>query len=94
MDTTGTGEAYARWYQGPAQQSFVSGLPNGVVHVRIRGRAAKDGSWSAWSTPTRIRIQHPSLTKAFTLLGIGLFVFVVIAGYVGYMSTREQRAVA
>ncbi len=88
LDTTGTGNDFARWYQGAATQSFVSGMSDGTVLARVRGRSHGQ-AWSAWSAPVRIEIAHHSMTKALTLMFIGFAVFLIIVGYIGAMAVRE-----
>ena len=88
IDSSGTGTAYQPWYLGPAEQSFVSGVPDGTVLVRVRTKSA--AGVSPWSPPARIRVEHHSFTKAFTLLSLGFVVFMIIATYIGINAMRTE----
>ena len=66
-------------YKGPDNATFVSGLKDGEYYYRVRHQGGN------WSDSIQVSVQHHSLSLAFTLLGLGAFVFfltvfVVIKG--------------
>ncbi|PHN06316.1 hypothetical protein [Flavilitoribacter nigricans] len=67
-------------YQGQDFATFLSGLKNGDYYYRVRVK--EGGPWSAWSEPTLVRVQHHSLSLAFTLFGLGALVFLLTVGIV------------
>ena len=69
--TTANFSNAATIYQGPDQASFISGLKDGDYFYRVRavGRT--------WSKPLLIKVEHQSLTLAFTLFGVGAVVFLL-----------------
>lgn len=79
--------SYQDWYRGPAQQSFVSGIPTGEARARVRARKAGD-PWGVWSEPLPIPVRHHAMTKALGFMALGLTVFSVIASYVLVMARR------
>ena len=87
LDPTGTGNSYTPWYRGPATQSFVSGLTDGVILARVRARQGQS-PWTDWSPAAHAKVQHHSFAKALGFLSIGFIVFMTIALYIGYMALR------
>lgn len=84
-------EAYELWYRGPATQSFVSGLPDGDVRVRVRAAEASDEPrWGAWSEVSTVPVRHHSMGKALALLGLGGLVFLLLVGYIVQASLRTR----
>ena len=67
-------------YVGPDRASFLSGLPDGEYHFRVRTKLS--GRVSDWSAPVVVRVQHQSLDLAFTLLGLGAIVVIATIGVV------------
>ena len=80
---------FESWYRGSAQQSFLSGLPDGIAYARVRIRQA-NGPWSAWSAPIDIPIQHHSMDRALGLMGLGFIVFSLLASYIVVMASKER----
>ena len=66
-------------YEGPDLASFISGLANGTYYYRIRAIDTSDNTTSAWSDPVQLTVKHHSIHLAFTLAGIGTFVFLLTA---------------
>lgn len=70
-------------YQGPDRASFISGLKNGDYFFRVKTENAP------WSGPLLVKVEHHSLQLAFSLAGVGLFVFLSIV-YVIILGTRNS----
>lgn len=66
-------------YEGPDLASFISGLANGTYYYRIRAVDKSNNTVSAWSDPVQLTVEHHSIHLAFTLAGIGTFVFLLTA---------------
>ncbi len=58
-------------YSGLDRASFISGLPEGKHHYRIRGEN------SPWSAPLIVNVQYQSMQLAFSLFGTGAVVFLL-----------------
>jgi len=74
-------------YEGPDLATFLSGEPNGELFYRVRARppTGGDADWSPWSDTHQVIVAHHALSRAFTFLGVGAFVFLatvvlIIAG--------------
>jgi hypothetical protein len=63
-------------YRGPDEATTVSGKPDGIYYYRIRTVSAVDEPVSSWSQPHEVSVQHHSLRRAFSFLGVGAFVFI------------------
>ena len=78
-------------YQGPDTASFISGLPNGVYHFRVRSHFSAE-QISNWSKPVVVEVQHHSLLLAYILFAIGLIVFAATV-YVVVSGTRNTQTI-
>ncbi len=74
-------------YKGPDTASFISGLPNGMYHFRVRSHFSDD-QISGWSKPIVVQVKHHSLQLAYFLFAIGFFVFAATV-YVIVSGTRN-----
>lgn len=89
LDAPGEPAVFQPWYRGRALQSFVSGLPDGVARVRVRARRGM--GWTEWVVAPPVVIEHHGMAKALGLMGLGLVVFLTIAGYI---ATRAREVEA
>jgi hypothetical protein len=62
-------------YKGSDLASFISGLKNGDYYFRVRA-ANEDMPEGQWSETLHLKVKHQSLGLAFTLFGLGAFVFI------------------
>lgn len=67
-------------YRGPDFATFLSGLKDGHYYYRVR--LVADAGSSAWSDPVMVRVEHHSLSLAFTLFGLGAVVFLLTVGII------------
>lgn len=67
-------------YQGQDYATFLSGLKNGDYYFRVR--VDNGTAVSNWSEPILVRVQHHSLSLAFTLFGLGALVFLLTVGII------------
>jgi hypothetical protein len=74
-------------YRGPQHASFFSGLSNGLYYYRVR--AYDKNSVSEWSSMVRVEVEHPSMTLAWTLFGLGFIVFAA-TGWVILFSSKSD----
>ena len=65
-----------KYYRGPDRATYISGLADGNYYFRLRD-VTKTKAVSGWSTPVKVVVEHHSLSLAFTLFGIGGFVFAL-----------------
>ena len=72
-------------YNGVDRASYISGLENGTYYFRVRELGGK------WSQTLVLEVQHQSLTLAFTLFGLGGFVFLLTVLVVVKGSKQMQR---
>jgi len=63
-------------YAGPDRATYVSGLPDGRYHYRVRAVDA-GGRVSPWSMPVQVAVAHHSMGLAWLLFGIGAIVFAL-----------------
>ncbi|MEN7547112.1 hypothetical protein AAG747_04290 [Rapidithrix thailandica] len=77
-------------YRGPDLATFISGLKNGTYFYRIRALRKDLEKKSPWSSPLRIEVKHHPLSLAFTLAGVGTFVFLATAVVV-FQGSRNQK---
>ena len=80
-------------YDGPHTSSVRSGMPNGVNYFRVRrqtGGDAEAATWSAWSEPVRFEVKHHSRMLAFSLCGLGAFVFASTGLFLMRASRRHD----
>ena len=78
-------------YTGPDLASFISGLPNGEFHFRVRAQTENGSLVSAWSQPVLLKVQHHSLQLAFTLFGVGAVVFLATLALVFFGNRRTGK---
>ena len=86
----GPDAGYLDWYRGPARESFVSGLPSGKARVRVRARGPSDETWSRWSEPLVVPIEHHSMAGALSLLALGAAVFLTLVSYISVMAYQTR----
>ncbi len=77
-------------YEGPDLAFFASGLKEGVHSFRVRAAGGE------WSEPLEVEVAYPSAGKVWTLLVVGMVVFVltVVAVVGGYRRQRVREALA
>lgn len=75
---------------GPHLSTALSGRDDGLYRYRVRAVPAS-GSAGPWSEAVQTRVQHHSLSLAFTLFSIGAAVFLATAGLVliGHARSRS-----
>ena len=76
------------WYEGPSRQAFLSGIEGGEHFYRVRARRDDTRRWGAWSETIRVNVERQSLALAWKLFAVGGALFVSIAGFIVYHSTR------
>ncbi len=76
------------WCEGPATQTFVSGLEQGPHHYRVRA-GTEDGTWGAWSSSTVINVERQSLRLAWWLFGVGAVLFTCIVAFVVWQAAGD-----
>ena len=69
-------------YRGPDLATFLSGLPDGTFHYRIRAIGPEETAPGRWSSPVTLEVKHHSLRLAFLLFGLGAVVFLLTVGIV------------
>ena len=79
------------WYEGASRQAFISGMDDGEHFYRVRARADETQQWGGWSEPLRLSVERQSLALAWKLFATGSVLFVSIAAFITYHSTRETR---
>jgi hypothetical protein len=79
-------------YQGPDLATFLSGLPDGTFHYRIRAIGPEAAAPGRWSSPVVLEVKHHSLRLALLLFGLGAVVFLLTVGIVmqGHRSTTTR----
>lgn len=77
-------------YRGPDRGTFVSGMKDGTYYYRIRGRSEE--SWSTWSDPVTLEVEHWSQARALGLMSLGAVVFLLTAGLIvtGHLRRDED----
>ena len=75
---------------GPHLSTALSGRDDGLYRYRVRA-VPETGSAGPWSEPIELRVQHHSLSLAFTLFSIGAAVFLATAALVliGHARSRS-----
>ncbi len=58
-------------YEGPDRGSVITGLGEGSYFFRVRSADSQD-----WSEPVELTVQYMNMALVWTLMGVGLFVFV------------------
>ncbi|MHC4808749.1 MAG: hypothetical protein ACYTEV_00070 [Planctomycetota bacterium] len=80
-------------HDGPSDRVFVSGLPEGTHHFRVRARAAASAddpeAWGPWSDAATFEVRHQSMGLTWTLFGSGAALFVVLVLIIGRESARD-----
>ncbi|TPV95926.1 MAG: hypothetical protein B7733_07490 [Myxococcales bacterium FL481] len=76
-------------YRGSVPSAHVSGLRDGEYHARVRARR-DDRSWSNWSGPALIRVEHHAMPLVWTLLGTGAVTFIA-TGFAVAWAVRRHR---
>lgn len=76
VDSSADFPAPTQLYQGPDQATFISGLPNGDYHYRIRVVGPEVETPGAWDE-AYVEVEHHSLNLALTIAGLGSVVFVL-----------------
>jgi hypothetical protein len=78
-------------YQGPDQETLISGQRNGQYFYRVRALSQGQPA-SAWSSPAPVIVQHHSLTRAFAFFAAGAAVFLATLTFiiVGARQTRQK----
>ncbi len=79
-----------RIYEGPDLASFISGLPNGTYHYRVRAVNQSEETTSAWSEPVQLTVEHHPVSLALTLAALGALVFLLTA-FVVIKGVRTQK---
>lgn len=89
FDSTETFSAPTTLYQGPDQATFISGLPNGSYHYRVRIVGPGEAPPGPWDRAT-LTVEHHALSLALTISGIGslVFIFTVILVLRGVRNVR------
>jgi hypothetical protein len=77
-------------YAGPDMATYISGLPDGRFHYRVRLVDESDRA-STWSAPVLVVVEHHSMGLAWLLFGLGAFVFVLTVLVVA-RGDREDRS--
>ncbi|MBN2225823.1 MAG: hypothetical protein JW763_00515 [candidate division Zixibacteria bacterium] len=77
-------------YLGPDLASYISGLKDGTYYYRVR--VLKGGHPGDWSRTVVVTVEHHSLKLAFTLFGLGAFVFVATVVVVFSGVRRDPRS--
>jgi len=78
-------------YEGAEEGSFVSGLPAGMHHYRLRQRADQDATWGPWCDPVVVTIDPHSLRTAWLLFGGGGVLVSCILGFLLLADRRVRR---
>jgi hypothetical protein len=77
-------------YKGPDLASFISGLPDGQYYFRVRTLSQNNSLESDWSQTLLLQVEHQSLRLAFTLFGLGAFVFIATAALIFFGSRKTE----
>jgi hypothetical protein len=80
-------------YVGPDRACFLSGLPEGTFHYRVRA-LAHNGPKGPWSKPRTVQVRYASmgLVAALMVLGLLLLVATVLLILHGHRKTRQRAA--
>jgi hypothetical protein len=73
---------------GVDRAAFVSGLPPGEIHFRVRALDG-DGEPGPWSEPVTVAVEYPSRgrVRGLLLLGLGVFLATVALVVFGHLKT-------
>lgn len=77
-------------YTGPDLATFVSGLPEGTHHFRVRAILAGGQPLSRWSDPVRVRVVYQSAALTWGLLVTGAVVFLSTTAVVAYGTLQAE----
>ena len=78
---------------GADSSSFLSGLPEGSVYVRVRA-IGPEGVKGAWSSPLQIEVTYPSAAVLRNLMALGSFLFLSTVALIWSGHRRSLRALA
>lgn len=78
-------------YAGPDRGTYISGLPNGDFFYRVRAVNAQEPEKSQWSPPVHRSVQHPPLTFALSLMGVGAIVLISTISMIAVGAQKEKR---
>lgn len=70
-------------YLGYEKGTFISGLPNGIYHYRLKAENEN------WSDTRSVEIKHYSLNLALSLMAIGAIVFFITLGLIWQSSKTK-----
>lgn len=76
---------------GVDRAAFVSGLPPGEIHFRVRALDG-DGEAGPWSEPVTVAVEYPSRSRVRGLLLLGLGVFLATVALVVFGHLKSLRA--
>lgn len=79
------------WYEGPATQSFVSGLGEGEHFYRVRAREGEGEPWGAWSDSVEVDVEYQPMWLAATLFSTGAVMFCCIVGFVVWQARAAMK---
>lgn len=78
-------------YAGPDRGTYISGLPNGDFFYRVRLVNVQEPEKSQWSSPVHRAVQHPSLTFALSVMGVGAIVLISTISIIAVGAKNEKR---
>lgn len=62
-------------YEGPDRGSVITGLAEGEYFFRVRTAGA-----GAWSPPVKVTVKYMGMGLVWTLMGVGIVVFIATVG--------------
>ena len=74
------------WYEGPATQTFISGLEEGDHFYRVRARGSESAAWGPWGESVGLTVEHQDMRLAWSLFGVGAVLFGSIVGFVAWQA--------
>jgi hypothetical protein len=80
-------------YEGPELASTVTGRKEGTYSYRVGVVEKSNPEVGLWSSPCKVTVSPPPLWLAFTLLGLGLTVFIAILAIIirGHRAHRRGK---
>lgn len=78
-------------YAGPDRGTYISGLPNGDFFYRVRAVNVQEPEKSQWSPPVHRAVQHPPLTFALSVTGVGAIVLISTISMIAVGAWKEKR---